>query len=163
VKPQKPLWTLAAHDGSISALDINVHVRGCFVTGGVDKSIKIWNLTEKDGKRDIGLVTSRDLGVVRIVFSYFSFLAIPMGIFMFDFFFQGKVFSASFCPDDPTTLAVGGSQGSLQLWDSATNAGVRKAFGARLSELGKDASHKDSDGLVRLADDDDEDEDEDDE
>jgi periodic tryptophan protein 1 len=135
----KALWTLAAHDGSVSALDINVHMRGCFVTGGVDKTVKIWNATEREqGKRDVGLVVSRDLGV-------------------------GKVFSTSFCPEDPTTLAVAGSSGSLQIWDSATNAGVRKTFGARLAELGKDASHKDSDGVVRLVDDADEDEDDDDE
>jgi periodic tryptophan protein 1 len=129
--PTKALWTLAAHDGSVSSLDISVHMRGCFVTGGVDKTVKIWNATEREqGRRDVGLVVSRDLGV-------------------------GKVFSASFCPEDPTTLAVAGSRGSLQLWDSATNAGVRRAFGPRLAELGKDASHKNSDGVVRLVDDDD--------
>lgn len=34
------------------------------MTGGTDKVVKVWNITEHDGRRDISLTISRDLGVV---------------------------------------------------------------------------------------------------
>lgn len=61
----RPRFTLAAHDGAASALDINPHIRGCMVTGGTDKLVKIWNIADGDNtKLEVSLVTSRDLGVV---------------------------------------------------------------------------------------------------
>ncbi|GAA5829504.1 hypothetical protein JCM3770_002477, partial [Rhodotorula araucariae] len=137
VQRGKSLWTLAAHDSSVSSLDINPLVKGCIVTGGTDNMVKVWNVAEQDdGKRNISLVTARDLGV-------------------------GKVFSASFCPDDPTTLAVAGSKANLQIWDTATNPGIRAVFGDRLRALGKDLS-KSGAGIVGVADDHEDEEDEDD-
>lgn len=64
--PSPSRFMLAAHDGAASALDVNPHVRGCLVTGGTDKIVKVWNVNEKgsSGKLDVSLVTSRDLGVV---------------------------------------------------------------------------------------------------
>ncbi|GAA6026925.1 hypothetical protein JCM8097_005967 [Rhodosporidiobolus ruineniae] len=133
IKRAKALWTLAAHDASVSSLDINPLVKGCIVTGGTDNLVKVWNVEEQDGgKRNISLVTARDLGV-------------------------GKVFSASFCPDDPTTLAVAGSKANLQIWDTATNPGVRSTFGDRLRALGKDLT-KTGAGVVGLVDDEEDDE-----
>lgn len=65
--PSPARFTLSAHDGAVSALDINPHVRGIIATGGTDKIVKVWNVTEDQdlGKRQVSLVTSRDLGVVR--------------------------------------------------------------------------------------------------
>lgn len=66
----QPKYTLSAHDGAASALDINPHIRGCIATGGMDKTVKIWNVLDeetegvKGRKREISLVTSRDLGLV---------------------------------------------------------------------------------------------------
>lgn len=59
-------FTLSAHDGAASALDVNPHIRGCIATGGTDKIVKVWNINEDSdsNKRDVSLVTSRDLGVV---------------------------------------------------------------------------------------------------
>jgi periodic tryptophan protein 1 len=68
-KPSPSRFTLSAHDGAVSSLDINPHLRGVIATGGTDKVVKVWNVTENDkGKRQISLVTSRDLSVVRIIF-----------------------------------------------------------------------------------------------
>ena len=55
------------------------------------------------------MVTSRDLGV-------------------------GKVFSANFAPDDAVAfrLAVAGSKGAVQVWDTSTNRAVREAFATRV-------------------------------
>ena len=66
----QPKYTLSAHDGAASAFDVNPHIRGCLVTGGMDKMVKIWNIQddETEGvvgrKREISLATSRDLGLV---------------------------------------------------------------------------------------------------
>ena len=64
--PSPARFTLAAHDGSTSSIDVNPHIKGCIVTGGTDKLVKVWNINddEDNGKRTVSLVTSRDLGVV---------------------------------------------------------------------------------------------------
>lgn len=63
--PPQPKYTISAHDGACCALDVNPHIKGCIITGGMDKIIKVWNINESEGgKREISLVTSRDLGVV---------------------------------------------------------------------------------------------------
>jgi periodic tryptophan protein 1 len=51
---------------------------------------------------------------------------------------QGKVFSLNFSPDTPLTLAAAGSKAKLQVWDLASNAGARKAFGQRLRKAGRE-------------------------
>lgn len=68
--PSPARFTLSAHDGAASSIDVNPHVKGCIVTGGTDKLVKVWNITddEDNGKRSVSLVTSRDLGVVCSLF-----------------------------------------------------------------------------------------------
>ncbi|KAH9468613.1 hypothetical protein Pst134EA_009149 [Puccinia striiformis f. sp. tritici] len=106
----KALWTLSAHDSSVSAFDISPTIPGLLVSGGLDKLVKVWNLEDKSGSPTLSMVVSRDLGV-------------------------GKVFSVSFSPDDPTTLAVAGTKGSLQIWDISTNNGVRSVFKDRFNQF----------------------------
>ncbi|ORY30347.1 WD40-repeat-containing domain protein [Naematelia encephala] len=140
----KPKYTISAHDGAASALDINPHIRGCIVTGGMDKTLKIWNVTDEETedvqgrKREISMVASRDLGL-------------------------GKVFTAKFSPDPetPLTLAAGGSKAIVQIWDVASNAGARKAFAQRLRKHGRELGEiKKGGGIVGIVDDDEDDEDE---
>jgi len=47
----------------------------------------------------------------------------------------GKVFSSNFAPDGQVgfRLAVAGSKGILQVWDTSTNAAVRRAFAERVA------------------------------
>jgi periodic tryptophan protein 1 len=67
--PSPAKFTLSAHDGAASAIDVNPHIRGCIATGGNDKLVKVWNVLDEDGgKRSVSLVTSRDLGVVSVLF-----------------------------------------------------------------------------------------------
>ncbi len=70
--PSPARFTLSAHDGAASALDVNPHIRGCLATGGTDKLVKIWNVADDDsnGKKNVTLVTSRDLGVVRTLLNH---------------------------------------------------------------------------------------------
>jgi periodic tryptophan protein 1 len=101
----KPVWSLQAHDSSVSSFDINPTIPGFLVTGSTDKQVKLWKI--QDNKPSA--VVSRKLEV-------------------------GKVFSASFGPDPEVSfrLAVAGSKGTVQIWDTSTNAAVRRAFANRL-------------------------------
>jgi len=49
----------------------------------------------------------------------------------------GKVFSTTFAPDEEIgfRLAVAGSKGAVQIWDTSTNAAVRKAFAHRVAPV----------------------------
>ncbi|TGJ82272.1 hypothetical protein E0Z10_g6487 [Xylaria hypoxylon] len=103
----KPVWTLQAHDESLSSFDINVHVPGFMATGSTDKTVKLWNI-QPSGP---AMVVSRNLDV-------------------------GRIFSTNFAPDAEVTfrLAVAGSKGTMHVWDTSTNAAVRKAFAHKLAD-----------------------------
>ncbi|OLL24061.1 putative WD repeat-containing protein [Neolecta irregularis DAH-3] len=103
-------WKLEAHSGPVSSMSINPHIPGYLATGSVDKQTKLWNVKDSPS-----LVVSRDLGV-------------------------GKVFTISWAPDAEVSwrLAVGGSEGSLQIWDTRTNAAVRDAFKIQDDEVQKE-------------------------
>jgi periodic tryptophan protein 1 len=49
----------------------------------------------------------------------------------------GKVFSTTFAPDQEVgfRLAVAGSRGAVQIWDTSTNAAVRRAFANRVAPV----------------------------
>lgn len=102
------LYTLVAHDGACTSLDISPHIPGCLLTAGTDRQVKVWNVdSDGDKPRSISLVSARDLGI-------------------------GKLFTTSFSPNDPLTIAAAGSGGKLHIWDTLTNPGVRRTFGDRL-------------------------------
>jgi len=101
----KAVWTLQAHDSSVSSFDINPTIPGFIATGSTDKQVKLWNVEDNKPR----LVVSRKLDV-------------------------GKVFSTTFGPDPEVSfrLAVAGSKGVVQVWDTSTNAAVRRTFAGRL-------------------------------
>jgi periodic tryptophan protein 1 len=101
----KPVWTLQAHDGAVSAFDINPTVPDFLATGSDDKQVKLWNVSDNRPN----MVVSRNLDV-------------------------GRVFSTQFAPDAEVgfRLSVAGSNGALQVWDTSTNAVVRRAFSGRV-------------------------------
>src|SRR5437762_14306745 len=70
-----------------------------------DKQVKLWNVSDNRPN----MVVSRNLDV-------------------------GRVFSAQFAPDTEVglRLSVAGSNGGLQVWDTSTNAAVRRAFSGRI-------------------------------
>ncbi len=104
----KPVWTLQAHDESVSSFDINPAIPGFMATGSTDRTVKLWNI-QTSGPT---MVVSRNLEV-------------------------GKVFSTVFAPDEEVgfRLAVAGSKGSVQIWDTSTNPAVRKAFAHRVKHI----------------------------
>ncbi|KAE9381399.1 WD40 repeat-like protein [Stipitochalara longipes BDJ] len=104
----KPVWILQAHDESVSAFDINPVIPGFMATGSTDKQVKLWNIQPSGPS----MVVSRDLDV-------------------------GKVFSTVFAPDEEVgfRLAVAGSKGVVQIWDTSTNPAVRRAFASRVAPV----------------------------
>lgn len=105
----RPVWTLQAHDRSVSSFDVSGVIPGFLVSGGMDKSVKLWNTRAEGGGP--AMVAGRDLGV-------------------------GKVFSTRFAPDGEVAfrVAVAGSKGGVTVWDTSTNAGVRRTFAGRVGE-----------------------------
>ncbi|KAH7884405.1 WD40-repeat-containing domain protein [Phlebopus sp. FC_14] len=127
--PSPARFTISAHDGAVSALDVSPLLRGCICTGGTDKLVKVWNVDQTEGgKPSVSMVASRDLEV-------------------------GKVFSAVFSPDDPLTIAAAGSKAKLQIWDVGANFGARKAFATKLTEAGRVVKEKEGGGVVGLVND----------
>lgn len=104
----KPVWTLQAHDESVSTFDINPVIPGFMATGSTDRTVKLWNI-QASGPT---MVVSRNLDV-------------------------GKVFSTVFAPDEEVgfRLAVAGSKGTVQIWDTSINPAIRKAFAYRVKPV----------------------------
>ncbi|KAL4399718.1 rRNA-processing protein [Malassezia pachydermatis] len=111
------LYTLVAHDGACTTIDVSPHIPGCLLTAGTDRQVKLWSMDDEDVEkpRSINLVTARDLGI-------------------------GKIFTASFSPNDPLTVAAAGSGGKLHIWDTLSNPGMRRSFGDRLRRMDTYAS-----------------------
>jgi periodic tryptophan protein 1 len=124
-----PVWTLHAHDESVSSFDINPIIPGFMATGSTDRTVKLWNI-QSSGPT---MVVSRNLEV-------------------------GKVFSTVFGPDEEVgfRLAVAGSKGTMQIWDTSTNAAVRRAFASRVAPVEGEIKER----LVGVDDDSSDDEDE---
>ena len=132
--PTKPVWMLQAHDSSVSSFDINPTIPGFLATGSMDKQAKLWNVADNKPS----MVVSRNLGV-------------------------GKVFSTTFAPDPAVgfRLAVAGSKGVVQVWDTSTNAAVRRAFASRMRDGGEPTSESVQERTVGLVPDDSSDSDDD--
>ena len=107
----KAVWTLQAHDESVSSFDVNPVIPGFLATGSTDKEVKLWNVQPTGPS----MVISRNVDV-------------------------GKVFSTKFAPDPEVAfrLAVAGSKGAMQVWDTSTNAAVRRAFASRVAPTNGD-------------------------
>ncbi|KAF8340434.1 WD40-repeat-containing domain protein [Cantharellus anzutake] len=134
-----PRFNIAAHHGSALGLDVNPHLRGCIATGGHDEIVKVWDVKTNATTQelDVSMVASKELGV-------------------------GKAFSVTWSPDDPLTLAAGGSTGKLQVWDVSTSKDAFRTFKSKLYEAGKEIELRIGKSEVIGVDDDDDDDENDD-
>ncbi|KAF3483989.1 uncharacterized protein GIQ15_03313 [Arthroderma uncinatum] len=137
--PDTALWTLQAHDDSVSSFDVNAFIPGFLVTGSTDKTVKIWNVLDNKPS----MVVSRKVEEV------------------------GKIFSTAFGPDRAVgfRLAVAGSKGVVKVWDTSTNGAVRRAFATKVAsaeEMGvrEGGAEGEGQGMVGVADDEEDDDDE---
>jgi periodic tryptophan protein 1 len=99
---QSPLFTLHAHEATVSSVTFNALVPDMMATSSVDKSIKIWDIA---GNTPV-CVETKSMGV-------------------------GDVFCVSYYQDDPFLLACGGEDGKVALWETAESTSVSRKFRKR--------------------------------
>lgn len=96
----KPSFTLHAHDKAVSSVCYNPLAHNLLATGSMDKMVKLWDLSNNQPS----CVASKNPNA-------------------------GAVFSISFSEDCPFILAVGGSKGKLEVWDTLSDTGVSRRYG----------------------------------
>ncbi|KAI3828575.1 hypothetical protein L1987_02679 [Smallanthus sonchifolius] len=93
-------FTIHAHDKAVCALSYNPLVPNLLATGSEDKMVKLWDLSNNQPS----CIASQNRKA-------------------------GAVFSLLFSEDSPFLLALAGSKGKLELWDTLSDAGISKRYG----------------------------------
>ncbi|XP_074285024.1 uncharacterized protein LOC141610705 [Silene latifolia] len=93
----KPSFTIHAHEKAASSISYNFSSPNLIASGSVDKTVKLWDLSNNQPS----CVASKN----------------PKA---------GAVFAVSFSVENPFLLAIGGSKGKLEVWDTLSEAGVAK-------------------------------------
>ncbi|XP_058756018.1 uncharacterized WD repeat-containing protein C17D11.16-like isoform X4 [Vicia villosa] len=86
----QPLFSIPAHDESVTTVSYNPCRRNILATGSLDGMVKLWDLSNNQPT----CVASKNFGV-------------------------GSIYSISFSEKDRFMLAIGGETGKLQIWDTS--------------------------------------------
>jgi periodic tryptophan protein 1 len=120
----KPVFTIHAHDGPVSALAVSPTIPGLIATGSTDKIVKLWSVENN----------------------------VPTCLLSRDFN-MGPIFCLSFSPDDDLLLAIAGGLGKVVIFDATENGeiarryqGKGKGAKAELPKGGRGAAYSGLDG-----------------
>ncbi|KAJ0088843.1 hypothetical protein Patl1_32541 [Pistacia atlantica] len=102
----QPSFTLHAHDKAVCSISFNRLAPNLLATGSTDKMVKLWDLSNNQPS----CVGSRNPKAVSCFVIWEVFFLFPS---------QRIV---------PFLLAIGGSKGNLELWDTLSDAGVSQRF-----------------------------------
>jgi len=109
---QKAVYSIGAHNDSVTGLSLSSQINGCLITASTDKVVKVWDIDENGAK----FVTQ------------FSDLNI------------GSILSLSPNPDLPFVIAVGGDNNkteNIKIIDISKSKQVRSHFDSRISKADK--------------------------
>ncbi|XP_076881961.1 uncharacterized protein LOC143530257 [Bidens hawaiensis] len=93
-------FTIHAHDKAVCAISYNPLVPNLLATGSEDKMVKLWDLSNNQPS----CIASQNRKA-------------------------GSVFTLSFSEDSPFLLALAGSKGKMELWDTLSDAAISKRYG----------------------------------
>jgi periodic tryptophan protein 1 len=108
--PDKPLWTLKAHEQSVTSMSLSATAAGLLATSSIDKTVKLWDLNGAGTGAGAGAAAPTLVGKK------------AMSI--------GQIFTCSFFSGNPYLLACGGSKGMLAIWDVSEDGGDAAASGS---------------------------------
>ncbi|CAL0315945.1 unnamed protein product [Lupinus luteus] len=92
-------FTLHAHDKAVTSVSYNLSAPNLLATASMDKTVKLWDLSNNQPS----CIASKT----------------PK---------TGAIFSISFSEDNPFLLAIGGSEGKLEVWDTLSESGVSRRY-----------------------------------
>jgi periodic tryptophan protein 1 len=124
---QGPLFTIGAHAEACTGLAVNPLTPGLLATASLDRTVKLWDI--RGGK--VSYIASKSMQC-------------------------GQVFSISWSPDPDSgyTLACGGKDAKLNVWNTAASAAVRAAFNTGKTAEDFDDEEELGMGKMKLDDDD---------
>ncbi|KAK7258346.1 hypothetical protein RIF29_23919 [Crotalaria pallida] len=96
---QSSTFTLHAHDKAVTSISYNLSAPNLLATASMDKMVKLWDLSNNQPS----CIASKT----------------PK---------TGAVFSISFSEDNHFLLAIGGSEGKLEVWDTLSESGVSRRY-----------------------------------
>ncbi|KAG5514459.1 hypothetical protein RHGRI_035759 [Rhododendron griersonianum] len=108
----KPSFTLHAHDKAVCTISYNPLAPNVHVSPlSIDMSLML----------DLTVLLLLNSGICQTTSHHVLHLTIQKP--------YGAVFSISFSEDSPFLLAIGGSKGRLEVWDTLSDAGVSRRYG----------------------------------
>ena len=99
---QEPLMKIQGHSKAVTGIAFSPTLPGFMATSSLDKSVKIWDISSSDPME----IYTKEMAV-------------------------GELFSLAFAKDSPMTLAVGGEEGVLAVWDTSEQSGIERTFAGR--------------------------------
>ena len=101
------LFSISCHNSACTSISFNPFVPGLLLTASIDKSLKIWDFSTEDGAK---CLIDREAQL-------------------------GKIFTASFCVDNPWLVAAAGSKASMNVLNLTDFQTTKDFISTKLSQM----------------------------